>query len=115
METLAPATSGSPGSVCNTAPSCTLLLAPMLMVSLSPRRVAPNHTLLPSARTTSPMIEALGATYALAAIVGETSPNLYKAIYPPPRKYVAHHGRIDSAGIVPCAANAVARQRGGLS
>jgi hypothetical protein len=31
-----------------------------------------------------PMIEALGATYALAAIVGETSPNLYKAIYPPP-------------------------------
>src|SRR5882762_4550625 len=107
-DTWAATINGSPGSVCNTAPSCTLLWAPMLTISLSPRKVAPNHTLLWSASTTLPMIEALGATYALAAIVGETSPNLYKAIYPPPRKHVAHHGRIDSAGIAPCAANAVA-------
>src|SRR6267142_5202028 len=56
----------------------------MLTVSLSPRRVAPNHTLLWSSRTTLPMIEALGATYALDAIVGEASPNLYKAIHPIP-------------------------------
>src|SRR5258707_1876049 len=84
METRAPATSGNPGSVCKTAPSCTLLLTPMLMISLSPRRVAPNHTLLLSARTTLPMTEAFGAIYALIATVGETSPSLYKAIQPPP-------------------------------
>src|SRR5882757_9181834 len=96
METLAPATSGNPGSVCNTAPSCTLLLTPMLMISLSPRKVAPNQTLLFSARTTLPMMAAFGATYALIATVGETSPNLYKAIEPP------SFGRAAStAGIVP--------------
>src|ERR1700691_270849 len=83
MDTLAATVSGNPGSVCMTVPSCTLLLAPMLMVSLSPRKVAPNHTLLCSARTTLPMIEALGATYALGAKFGEISPNLYKAILPP--------------------------------
>jgi hypothetical protein len=33
-----------------------------------------------------PMIEAFGATYALSAIVGETSSNLYKVICPPPFK-----------------------------
>src|ERR1700686_4981293 len=92
METLPPTTNGSPGSVCKTAPSCTLLLTPMLMVSLSPRRVAPNHTLLWSASTALPMIEALGATYALIAIVGQTSPNLYNAICPPPFKK-AHPGQ----------------------
>src|ERR1700730_1724807 len=81
MDTLAPTISGKPGSVCITAPSCTLLLMPMLMISLSPRRVAPNHTLLWSARTALPMTEALGATYALIAIVGAISPNLYKAIF----------------------------------
>src|SRR3979490_1826584 len=84
MEALAPTIRGKPGSVCKTAPSCTLLLAPMLIRSLSPRRVALNHTLLLSARTALPMTAALGATYALAAIVGETSPNLYNAMHQPP-------------------------------
>src|ERR1700733_3440586 len=82
-ETWAPMVSGKPGSVCMTAPSCTLLPTPMLMVSLSPRRVAPNHTLLCSASIALPMTEALGATYALGAPIGETSPNLYKAINSP--------------------------------
>src|SRR6202789_875819 len=82
-ETWAPMVNGKPGSVCMTAPSCTLLPTPMLMVSLSPRRVAPNHTLLCSASIALPMTEALGATYALGATAGETSPNLYKAINSP--------------------------------
>src|ERR1700688_1822009 len=94
--------SGSPGFVCRTAPSCTLLPTPMLTVSpLSPRSVAPNHTVLRSASTTLPMIEALGATYALIAILGETSPNRYKAIYPPPFaaavKHTAQRGALIAA------------------
>src|ERR1700722_2486544 len=74
---------GKPGSVCSTAPSCTLLFAPMRMTSLSPRSVAPNHTVEFSARMTFPTTVAFGAIYALDATVGESSPNLYKAIRAP--------------------------------
>src|ERR1700722_9024646 len=94
MDTLVPTRSGKPGSVCRTAPSCTLLLTPMLMVSLSPRKVAANHTLLRSARTTLPTIVALGAMYALAAMVGETSANLYRAIPPPIIKRARHRATL---------------------
>jgi hypothetical protein len=80
MDTLADTINGNPGSVCNTAPSCTLLLTPMLMVSLSPRSVAPNHTLLFSASTTLPMTLALGAMYTPAATLGDTSAKRYKAM-----------------------------------
>src|SRR5258708_14447545 len=102
METLAPVTSGKPGSGCQTAPSCTLLPTPMLMVSLSPRRVAPNHTLLLSARTTLPMTEAFGAIYALIATVGETSPSLYKAIQPPPFRSEEHTSELQSPDHLVC-------------
>src|ERR1700680_2367595 len=74
---------GKPGSVCSTAASCTLLFAPMRMTSLSPRSVAPNHTEEFSARMTFTPTVALGAIYALHAIIGESSPNLYKAIRAP--------------------------------
>src|ERR1700674_5558522 len=84
---------GKPGSVCNTAASCTLLFAPIRMTSLSPLSVAPNHTVEFSARMTFPTTVAFGAMYALDATIGESSPNLYKAICAPAH-WIDHHCQI---------------------
>ena len=72
MVTFSPMVSGQPASACSTDRSCTLLLRPMLKVSVSPRSTAPNQTLAFSASTTLPMTWALSATQAPAPICGCT-------------------------------------------
>jgi hypothetical protein len=62
MVTLSPRVSGLPMSVCSIDRSCTLVLRPMRIGSLSPRTTAPNHTLEFSAMYTSPITCALSAT-----------------------------------------------------
>jgi NAD(P)-dependent dehydrogenase (short-subunit alcohol dehydrogenase family) len=58
----APMSSGWPTSVCSTDPSCTFEFSPIVIGSLSPRSVAPNHTLAPRFMTILPMTTALSAT-----------------------------------------------------
>src|SRR5829696_8769058 len=55
-------------------PSCTLVLAPIRMGSVSPRSTAPYQTLDSSPRWTSPITQAPGATQADCATCGEVSP-----------------------------------------
>src|SRR5215218_10685262 len=55
-------------------PSCTLVLAPIRMGSVSPRNTAPYQTLDSSPRCTSPMTQAPGATQAEGATCGKVSP-----------------------------------------
>ena len=73
--TSSPRVSGEPMSVCITAASCTLLRAPMVIHSLSPRSTAPYQTLAPSPRLTRPMTSALSATQAVGAMRGASSPS----------------------------------------
>ena len=61
MVTPLPSVSGSPGSVCRTQFSWTLLSSPITIGSLSPRITAPNMTFTRSPRVTCPMIVASGA------------------------------------------------------
>ena len=75
MVTPAPTTSGKPGSACSTLPSCTLLRAPMLSDSVSPRSTAPNQMLAASASSTLPITTALSATQALSAMRGASAPS----------------------------------------
>ena len=62
IDTRSPIFIGKPGSTCSTAPSCTLLPAPITMSSLSPRTVALNHTLALAPSVTRPSTVALSAT-----------------------------------------------------
>jgi len=73
MVTLSPMVSGLPWSVCRTLPSCTLLLRPMRIGSLSPRITALYQTLAFSASSTLPITWALSATQALAWTWGTSS------------------------------------------
>ena len=71
--TSSPSVSGEPMSVCSTLHSCTLLRAPTVIHSLSPRSTAPYQTLAPSPRLTRPMTVALSATQAVGAMRGRPS------------------------------------------
>ena len=73
MVTPCPTVSGQPRSVCSTLPSCTLLLRPMVMRSVSPRSTAPYQTLAFSASVTRPITWALPATQALGCTSGTSS------------------------------------------
>ena len=66
--------SGMPMSVCSRQPSWTLVRAPSVIQSLSPRSTAPYQTLLPSAMRTRPITWALSATQAVGSIWGASSP-----------------------------------------
>src|SRR5579871_900398 len=63
----------------------------MRISSSSPRRVAENQTLLSCSRTHLPITAAFGATYALSATRGDTSPNLNNAIARPSRMRLRDH------------------------
>src|SRR5215207_146963 len=69
-----PTTAGKPGSAWRMQPSCTLVLAPIRMGSVSPRNTAPYQTLDSSPRCTSPMTHAPGATQADRATCGKVLP-----------------------------------------
>jgi len=60
----------TPGSVWSTAPSCTFVLSPISIKSLSPRITALNQTLLDDPMFTFPTTTAFGATHTLGAIKG---------------------------------------------
>ena len=70
--TFSPIVIGKPASTCSTAPSWTLLPAPIVIRSLSPRTTALNQTLTSSASVTSPMTAAPGATNVRIAARGAT-------------------------------------------
>ena len=73
MVTLRPMVSGTSWSVCSTLPSCTLLWAPTVMRSLSPRSTAPYQTLAFSPNVTRPITSALSATQAVGCTSGTSS------------------------------------------
>ena len=60
--TFAPTTTGTPGSVWMTVPSCTFEPAPISIHSVSPRNTQLNQTLAPASSRTQPMTSADGAT-----------------------------------------------------
>ena len=66
-----PMKSGKPISVCRVQPSWIFVRAPIDIVSLSPRSVAPNQTPQSSPKTTSPMTQAFGRDQ--IAILGRQS------------------------------------------
>jgi len=75
MVTSSPSVKGKPMSVCSTLPSCTLVRAPRVIHSLSPRSTAPYQTLDAAPIATRPMTCALSATQAVDARRGASSPS----------------------------------------
>ena len=74
MVTSEPAGSGTPGSACNTHPSCTLLPSPTTMVSRSARSAAPYQTLASAPIVARPRSTAPGATKAVPETSGRSWP-----------------------------------------
>ena len=84
MVTSEPTDSGTPGSACNTHPSCTLLRSPTTMVSRSARSTAPYQTLASAPIVTRPMSRAPGATKAVPETSGRSWPSMSNGGRPVP-------------------------------